>query len=116
MSIEIMVGLTFVRIERTVDTLVFHSSDGRAFKFYHFSRCCESVEIESITGDLDDLIGEPLLMAEESSNSQDVSVYKSETWTFYKFATRKGYVDVRWYGTSNGYYSENVDFEVIDAA
>ena len=72
----------------------------------------EEVFIDAIVGDIDDLLESPILFAEESTNSGDMDgkIYDSFTWTFYKFATVKGYVTVRWYGTSNGYYGEGVSF------
>ncbi len=61
-------------------------------------------------------------MAEEVTNAQDVNpdgvkipdCQDSFTWTFYKFATIKGYVTISWYGESNGYYNESVSFRIIN--
>ena len=85
------------------------------FALYHSQDCCESVTVENITGDLKDLIGSPLTMAEEVTSKENPEGATKEyqdsfTWTFYKLATINGYVDIRWYGESNGYYSESVDF------
>jgi hypothetical protein len=114
-----LLGRVLYRAESDGDSLTLYLSDTNYVRFYHEQDCCESVYIEDICGDLDDLVGEPLLMAEEVSdeayerdNTPEYS--ESYTWTFYKFATRKGYVDVRWFGSSNGYYSESVSVEFID--
>ena len=87
---------------------------------YHRQDCCESVELEDVVGDLEDIIGTPVLMAEErvseNKNPDDMLVkdlpeyQDSFTWTFYEIATVKGSVTLRWYGESNGYYSESVEF------
>jgi hypothetical protein len=77
---------------------------------YHQQDCCESVYIESIEGELPHLINAAIVMAEEVIDGGD----EGETWTFYKFGTIKGYVTIRWVGSSNGYYSESVDWSEID--
>lgn len=111
--IEELLGKTVIKIERYSgdDVLEFHLSNGAIYQQLHMQDCCESVYIEDINGDLDDLIGSPLLQAEESysdatKTGDDDCYAESATWTFYKFATIKGYVTIRWYGSSNGYYSE----------
>lgn len=110
-----LLGKTMTSVENKGDELVFTTTEGKSFKLYHSQDCCEDVRIESVVGDLADLVGEPLLVAEESSGETPADYKfryepKSYTWTFYKFATRKGYVDVRWLGESNGFYSESVNF------
>ena len=113
-----MLGKTFVQVSGAVGNfdLLFETANGERFMFSHQQDCCERVDINDIVGDLQDLVGEPLLLAEEVQGETPVDFnereYESVTWTFYKFATRKGYVDVRWLGESNGYYSEGVDLFV----
>ena len=113
-----MLGKTFVQVTGAVGNfdLLFETANGERFMFAHQQDCCERVDINDIVGDLEDLVGEPLLVAEQVEGETPVDFnerdYESVTWTFYKFATRKGYVDVRWLGESNGYYSEGVDLFV----
>lgn len=111
-----MVGKTFASVEKLRnDVIVFTADSGDQYVFHHYQDCCESVDIADIVGDLEDLAGSPLLEAECVTDSSNVDDYESQTWTFYKFGTIKGHVNVRWYGTSNGYYSETVDQSYIKA-
>lgn len=82
----------------------------RTHKFYHEQDCCESVGIEDICGDLTDLVGSPILQAECVGTEGAELAFGDEQWTFYKFATIKGSVTVRWYGRSNGFYSTRVSY------
>ena len=118
-DVSVLKGKRLVHVENANnEVLEFTTEDGETYKMYHEQDCCESVYIESIVGDLEDLVGEEILLAEETHNLFDIlrnigkekDYEDSHTWTFYKFATRKGYVDIRWYGSSNGYYSESVQF------
>lgn len=110
-----LLGKTLVRVNTDSDLVEFETTEGVRYRLTHFQDCCESVCLEDVCGNVEDLIGSPLLMAEEVDGEtpkrvEGEYVPDSETWTFYKFATVKGYVTLRFYGTSNGYYSESVDF------
>lgn len=134
-EIEILVGKTLTDVKKTDDEIVFVVSGDEQYKLYHSQDCCESVAIDDIEGDLQNLIGSPITQAAEETNEEFERQWEesfnrkdeygmgenskgewypeSHTWTFYKLATIKGYVTIRWYGTSNGYYSESVSFVKI---
>jgi hypothetical protein len=108
-----------VNKEDNDDRIIFTTDEGEVFSMHHDQDCCEWVYIEDICGELDDLIGSPIVLAQETSNSDDpmpLQEYSDEyyTWTFYNLATAKGHVTLRWYGSSNGYYSESVDLHKIE--
>lgn len=112
-----LVGATLVGVEgakRESEQIVFALADGRKLVMGHNQSCCETVQVEDICGDVADLIGQPIALAEEVSNADWPSDIKdraldSYTWTFYKLATNNGSVTIRWLGQSNGAYSESVD-------
>lgn len=117
-NISSFLGKTFTDIIKTDDTITFITNED-TYVMYHEQDCCESVIIEDISGDLNDLIGTPITLAKESVSEDKIDDYdnfdeQSKTWTFYKLATVNGYVDIRWYGSSNGYYSEEVSIKLID--
>lgn len=93
--------------------LIFNFEDGGAVRFHHYQDCCEDVRIEEIIGELDDLVGVPILSASEATNNE-TGEWGSSTWTFYLFRSEKGDVTVRWLGESNGYYSETVDMDTSE--
>lgn len=113
MNVSEIIGKTFVSVEmKDRSEIVFTTDSGVRYIMSHDQDCCESVSVEDIEGDLNDLVGSPILQAEESTNREEPKPEYADsfTWTFYKFATIKGYVTIRWLGESNGYYSESVDF------
>lgn len=130
-------GLIFDEIIELEDEVKFITNDNERYKMFHAQDCCETVMLDEVIGDWQDLVGTPILDAQESSSDDridaemnlyndeeyvieklrklgdDVEAHpfsdESETWTFYKLRTIKGSVTLRWYGASNGYYSERVD-------
>ncbi len=108
-SIEELRNQILTNITTNENSIIFTCLDGRKYKMYHIQECSEQVTIEDINGNLDDLVGVPILISEETTKEDDDCDFYT-TYTFYKMATIKGYVTIRWIGESNGYYSEKVDF------
>ena len=118
-----LIGKTLTKVENSNDEIIFTCEDGKQYKMYHKQDYNEDVLIEDIVGELQHLVGSPILKAEEQVSNYDPTSKENierpkedddyGTWTFYKFATIKGFVDVRWFGQSNGHYSESVDFILL---
>lgn len=118
-DVTILRGKTLTAINYQDERLTLTCSDGKAYVMYHRQECCEQVVLVDGLDDLKALIGDPLMLVEEETNSEEPKpshYVESFTWTFYKFATIKGRATLRWLGESTGYYSERVDFAEVPNA
>jgi hypothetical protein len=87
MNFSRLIGETIVDVRGlTVGSgcVTFVTESGRKYTMQHEQDCCESVAIVDVVGDIADLLG-----------------------------TQKGTVTISWFGSSNGYYSERVDFDEV---
>ena len=111
-----LLGLVFTSIvcDADEDSIKFFQGDKLRFELKHEQDCCENVYIESIVGDLESLIGQEILLAECVSEESERTEWGTSTWTFYKLASIKGYIDIRFLGESNGYYSESVSCQKVE--
>ena len=124
-EINCLVGLVLSDVsgmEKSSDEVSFKDTTGRYFRMSHHQDCCENVYLYDVVGDYLDLIGTPILRAEKRTSTdladdpRDPETRTNEdsfTWTFYEIATISGSVTLRWFGASNGYYSEGVSFEEL---
>ena len=147
-EIHQLMGKTIIEInvmgygKRDLDEIEFTLDTGVIIAMLHHNDCCEQGAREEGEGDFRDLLNSPIVVAEETTNSNgewddnayskelqlghllkgtiesisdaDLEVDESTTWTFYKLDTVKGGVTLRWFGTSNGYYSESISVEEVN--
>jgi hypothetical protein len=120
---SVVIGITFSKVENLGDSLrlTTHIVDEHgklvegSLRIEHHQDCCEEVTLDEVSGELEWLVDAPITHAslEKSNEGEAKSKYdESFTWSFVKLTTIKGSVDLKFYGTSNGYYSESVDFYI----
>jgi len=111
-------GKIISKIEVGAERVDIHTECGKNYAMYHCQDCCESVVVEDVNGDVNEILGQSVIRAEERTDEDwdiETDHYYDDyhTWTFYVIETIKETVTIRWFGTSNGYYSESVDFVEI---
>jgi hypothetical protein len=113
MEFSDMVGKVLESVEAGDERIVFNFSDGTAAESYHSQQCCESVRIESQDGNIESIIGSPIVVADETCDHDNPPEYPSSwTWTHQAIRTEKGEVTFHWLGESNGYYGETPYFQI----
>lgn len=99
-----------IHVSANKNRIDFICKSGNKYAMYHEQECSEDVYLESIDSPINSIYFSEIISAEKR-----VVELPSMTATFYIIFTEKGSCTFRWCGTSNGFYSEEVDFfKIID--
>lgn len=114
-----LIGDTLTSVEMRNDDLILECASGKIYEMGYIPDCCASCYLEDGFDDLKELVGQEIVVASIDSSHDappDVKqdyIPESQTWTFYTLRTNKGTAQLRWYGSSNGYYSETPTFRRV---
>ena len=68
-DLKTLIGKTLTKVENENDEkIIFTVNNKEKYALLHLQNCCESVLVDDICGDLQDLVGNPILQAEENSS------------------------------------------------
>lgn len=92
-------------------------TDKYKYYLYHHQDCCEYVRLVDVIGDVDNILNEEIIFAEEDGGANDPDWYSdnyndSHTWTKFVLGTKNANVEFWFLGESNGYYSESISIKV----
>ena len=113
MEFSELTGKTLVKIETTdYERIIFVDDTDTAYASCHQQDCCESVSVQEVIGNLDDVLNSPILEASETFDTTEKPPEHPDSWTrtYQRLRTAKGEVTFHWLGESNGYYSETPYF------
>lgn len=112
LKLKALIGQTIIRhegVSKDSRDITLETKEGNRYLMTHHQDCCEDVRVTYVHG-VDQLFGVVEQVNEEITNDPD-SRGESETTTTFVIVTDQGSCLIRWVGTSNGYYSEDVSFE-----
>jgi len=102
----------------TTNDLLEIKTETHVFRFRHYQDCCEHVTVEEDgVAELKALEGAVVREAYIGESGCEHDSYDGElTWFFYHVRTDKGDACLRFVGESNGYYSHEVDLEILEVS
>lgn len=118
-----LIGQTITSISAPIgDAEILIRTAQGGIRAFHYVDCCESVDLVRVDGDAEVLIGGVVTVAEDDTGcvppdwaeKEDEDDGQSVTWTKLALGTSTASVHFWIRGSSNGYYSETLVFELID--